>query len=147
MQRIRRILYASDFSKASGRAFTTALTLARSNNAVLTILHVNVPIMPLVPEQVIQSDTWEQLDTEARRWSRRRLARLLKRAKTGGARANTLLMNGDPSQQIVHAARSTRADLVVVGTHGRTGFSKFILGSVAGRVVATASCPVVTVRS
>ena len=147
MQRIRRILYASDFSKASGRAFTTALTLARSNNAVLTILHVNVPIMPLVPEQVIRSDTWEQLDTEARRWSRRRLAGIAKRAKTTGTRANTLLMNGDPSQQIVHAARSTRADLVVVGTHGRTGFSKFILGSVAGRVVATASCPVVTVRS
>ena len=103
---MQRILYASDFSKAS-----------------------------------------DQLDTEARHWSRRRLARLVKRAKTGGARANTLLMNGDPSQQIVHAARSTRADLVVVGTHGRTGFSKFILGSVAGRVVATASCPVVTVRS
>ena len=147
MKRIRRILYATDFSKASRRAFTTALAMAKANNAVLTILHVNVPIMPLVPEQVIRSDTWEKLDTEARRWSRRRLAGIAKRAKTTGTRANTLLMNGDPSQQIVHAARSTRAEMIVVGTHGRTGFSKFMLGSVAGRVVATAPCPVVTVRS
>ena len=49
MKQIRRILYATDFSKASGRAFTTALAMAKSNNAVVTILHVNVPIMPLVP--------------------------------------------------------------------------------------------------
>jgi hypothetical protein len=50
------------------------------------------------------------------------------------------------TQQIVRMARSKRADLIVVGTHGRRGFSKFFLGSVSERVIATASCPFMTVR-
>ncbi len=147
MKRIRRILYASDFSKASRRAFTTAVAMANSNHASLTILHVHVPVVPLMPEQYIESATWERLDTQARRWSQRRLATLAQRAKKAGARATTLLLNGDPTQQIIRAARSKRADLVVVGTHGRRGLSKLFLGSVAERVVGTAPCPVVTVRS
>jgi nucleotide-binding universal stress UspA family protein len=55
-------------------------------------------------------------------------------------------MEGVTHEQITRAARSKRADLVVIGTHGRTGLAKFFLGSVAGRVVSTASCPVLTVR-
>ena len=57
-----------------------------------------------------------------------------------------MMVTGDPAQQIVRMARSKRADLIVVGTHGRRGFSKFFLGSVAERVIATAPCPVMTVR-
>jgi len=56
-------------------------------------------------------------------------------------------VTGDPSAQIVRTARSTRADLIVIGTHGRRGVSKFLLGSVAERVIATAPCPVLTVRT
>jgi nucleotide-binding universal stress UspA family protein len=71
---------------------------------------------------------------------------LVDRAKKAGIRAVGLLLEGDPAQQIVRAARSKRAELLVVGTHGRTGLSKLFVGSVAARVVATASCPVATVR-
>jgi nucleotide-binding universal stress UspA family protein len=56
------------------------------------------------------------------------------------------MVTGDPALQIVRAARSMRADLIVMGTHGRRGVSKFFLGSVAERVIATAPCPVLTVR-
>ena len=147
MPRVRRILFASDFSKASGKAFTTALTLAKANRATLTILHVIVPFMPIVPEQYINTATWEQIDSQARRWSQQQLARLTEKAKKAGIRVVGLLLEGDPAQQITRAARSKRADVLVVGTHGRTGLTKFFVGSVAGRVVATASCPVVTVRS
>ena len=146
MTRIRRILYASDFSTTSRRAFLTAVAMAKSNRATLTILHVYVPIVPLVPEQYIESATWERIDTQARQWGQRQLARLAEKAKKTGVRVTSLLLLGDPAGQIVRAARSKRADLVVVGTHGRTGVSKFFLGSVAERVVATAPCPVVTVR-
>jgi nucleotide-binding universal stress UspA family protein len=55
-------------------------------------------------------------------------------------------VDGIPHERIVRAARSTRADLVVIGTHGRSGFAKVMLGSVASRVVASATCPVLTVR-
>jgi universal stress protein A len=143
---MRRILFASDFSKASGKAFTTAMTMAKANQATLTILHVIVPFVPIVPEQYINTVTWEQIDRQARRWSQRQLVKLVDRAKKAGIRAVGLLLEGDPAQQIVRAARSKRADLLVVGTHGRTGLSKLFVGSVAARVVATASCPVATVR-
>ena len=63
-----------------------------------------------------------------------------------GIRTTALVAEGEPARHIVRTARAKNADLVVVGTHERTGFTKFFLGSVAARVVATAQCPVVTVR-
>jgi universal stress protein A len=144
--RIRRILYASDFSKASGKALTSAINLAKANRAHLTVLHAYVPIVPLVPEQYIASNTWDQVDTETRRWAERQVALLADKARKAGVRASSLMVTGDPAQQIVRMARSKRADLIVMGTHGRRGLSKFFVGSVADRVVATAPCPVMTVR-
>ena len=147
MARIRRILFASDFSPASGKALKTALQLAETHRATLTILHVIVPFSPVGPEPYIDAHTWDEITADARRWSQKQLVRLTQKAKKAGARAVTVLREGDPAREIVRVARSTRADLLVVGTHGRTGLTKFLVGSVAGRVVATASCPVVTVRS
>lgn len=122
------------------------MAMATSNGAGLTILHVIVPIVPLVPEQYLDTATWTRIDAQARRWGYAQLARLAARARKSGLRVTTLLLEGDPAQHIVRASRSTKADLVVMGTHGRKGFSKFFLGSVAERVIATAPCPIVTVR-
>ena len=146
MTRVRRILFASDLSKASAKAFATAVALAKTNRATLTILHVSTPFMPMVPEQYIGGATLDQLNADTRRWAERRLAQLTQKAKTAGVRAIGLVMEGEPAQQVVRAARSKRADLIVVGTHGRTGLNKLFVGSVAQRVVVTAPCPVVTVR-
>ena len=146
MKRIRRVLYASDFSGASRHAFAMALAIAKSLDAKLTILYVIAPLMPTVPEQYVDAVTLDQLDKQARRWSARRLDKLSGAAKKAGVRATTELREGDPVEQIVRAGRSTRADLIVVGTHGRRGLPKFFLGSVAERVVKMAPCPVVTVR-
>jgi nucleotide-binding universal stress UspA family protein len=121
--------------------------MAKANRAALTIVHVIVPFTPIVPEQYLSAETWEQIDNEAKRVSRQQLRRVMARARKAGIRVVGLLQEGDPAQQIIRAARSTRADLLVVGTHGRTGLAKFFVGSVASRVVATAACPVVTVRS
>jgi nucleotide-binding universal stress UspA family protein len=147
MAAVRRILFASDFSKASRKAFTTAVAMAKANRASLTIVHVIVPFAPIVPEQYVDGQTWELIDREARRWSQQRLRALINRAKMAGVRAAGLILEGDPAAQTVRAVRSTRADLLVVGTHGRTGLTRFFVGSVASRLVATASCPVVTVRN
>jgi nucleotide-binding universal stress UspA family protein len=147
MAAVRRILFASDFSKASRKAFTTAVAMAKANRASLTIVHVIVPFAPIVPEQYVDGQTWELIDREARRWSQQRLRALINRAKMAGVRASGLMLEGDPAAQTVRAVRSTRADLLVVGTHGRTGLTRFFVGSVASRLVATASCPVVTVRN
>jgi nucleotide-binding universal stress UspA family protein len=146
MSRIRRVLHASDFSAASRRAFTMAIALAKSVDATLTVVYVIEPLGPTVAQQYVDAVTLDQLDKQARRWTARHLNRLADRAKKAGVRATALVREGDPVEQIVRAARSTRADLIVVGTHGRRGLPKFVLGSVAERVIARAPCPVVTVR-
>lgn len=147
MTRFRRILCASDFSKPAGRAIAAAIDLAKANRARLTIVYAYAPITPLVPEQYIDSLTLSRLDFDTRRWVERQIAGLMRRAKKAGVRAAAAMVTGDPASQIVRTARSTRADLIVLGTHGRRGVSKFLLGSVAERVIATAPCPVLTVRA
>jgi nucleotide-binding universal stress UspA family protein len=84
--------------------------------------------------------------TDIRTDVQRRLGRLVVRRGRGGP-AKGLVLEGIPHDRIVRAARSTRADLIVLGTHGRTGLGRVFLGSVAARVVTLAPCPVLTVRA
>jgi nucleotide-binding universal stress UspA family protein len=147
MAGMRRILFASDFSKASGKAFTSAVSMAKANKATLTVLHVVAPMTPVTPDQYIGPETWQQIEAENKRWTTRKLAELTAKARKAGVRVAVLLADGNPAKHIVRIAKAGRFDLVVIGTHGRTGLAKFFLGSVAGRVVATAPCPVLTVRS
>jgi nucleotide-binding universal stress UspA family protein len=146
VSRIRHVLLGTDFSKASADAFATAVTLSKANKAKLTILHAMAPFSPIMPEQYIGTQTWEEIVLQGREWAERELTTLAKKAKRAGVRAVHLVADGQPARQIVRMARSRSADLIVVGTHGRTGFTRLVLGSVAARVVATAHCPVVTVR-
>jgi nucleotide-binding universal stress UspA family protein len=146
MSRIRRILHPSDFSRASGKAFAKAVEMARANRAELLVVHVLAPAVPLVGDGYVSPKIYEDLEASARAWGQKQLNRLLAKARKAGARAKGMLMEGVPHEQIVRAARSRKAGLIVIGTHGRTGLAKFVLGSVAGRVVAMASCPVMTVR-
>jgi universal stress protein A len=146
MAAIRRILFASDFSKASGKAFTTALEMARSNRTAVTILHVVAPLTPVSPDRHIGPETWQQIEAETTRWAQERLTGLAAKAKKAGVRTEGITVGGNPAKQIVRIAKARRCDLLIIGTHGRTGLARFFLGSVAGRVVATAPCPVLTVR-
>lgn len=143
VRRVRRILYASDFSRASGAAFARAVEMARANRAELLLAHVLTPMAPIVD---VPPKVYEEIAASARAQAQKQLDRLAAEAKKGGIRTRTLLMAGMVHEQIARAARSQRADLVVIGTHGRTGLAKLFLGSVAGRVVSTAPCPVLTVR-
>jgi nucleotide-binding universal stress UspA family protein len=143
---IRRILHPTDFSRASGAAFTRALAEARANKASLVIVHVLSPVIPMAGEGYVSPSVYEQMDTAARAWAQRKMNALLARARTARVRVRGVLLEGVAHEQIVRAARRQRADLVVIGTHGRTGVARFFLGSVAARVTATAPCPVLTVR-
>jgi nucleotide-binding universal stress UspA family protein len=146
MKRIRRVMYATDFSAASRRAFTAAVAIAKSAGSKLTIVHVMEPVMPMVPQQYIDAVTLDQLAKRAQQWSTRQLNKLADDARRAGIKAAPELRRGDPVGQIIRAARSQQADLIVVGTHGRRGLPKFLLGSVAERVLRMAPCAVVTVR-
>jgi nucleotide-binding universal stress UspA family protein len=146
MSRIRRILHPSDFSRASAAAFTKAVELAAANRAELLVVHVLRLVMPMAGEGYVSPAMYQQIETTARAQAQKQLDALVAKAKKARVRAQSLLVMGLPDVQITRLARSRRADLVVIGTHGRTGLAKFFLGSVAGRVVSTAHCPVLTVR-
>lgn len=146
MKRLRRILHPTDFSRASGAAFTRAVSLAKENQAELLLLHVLLPPAPFVEDSFISVKRLQDLEAAVRRGVQRQLAGLLAKAKKSKVRARALVLEGVPYAQITRAARTKRMDLIVMGTHGRTGISKVLLGSIAARVIPLASCPVLTVR-
>ncbi len=146
MAAIRRILHATDFSRASRAAFQRAVELARASRAELTLVHVFTPPLVYAPDGYALPQAYQEMLDSVRSQAQKQLDTLLAKARAAGVRARGLLLEGVPHDRIVRAAKSRRADLVVIGTHGRTGLARLFLGSVAGRVVAAASCPVLTVR-
>jgi len=145
MKPIRHVLCATDLLTTSRNTFDTALTLAKSAGATLTILHV-VAFPIVVPERYLDSMALDRLQTRARAWALKELQKLSVRANRANVETSVLLRNGEPAEEIVRAGRATKAGLVVTGTHGRRGLAGLFLGSVAQRVAASASCPVVIVR-
>jgi len=144
----RAILHATDFSSASRAAFSKAVDMARREHAPLLITHVMSAPMPMTAANgYLPPSTWDALAKGYRKASQKKLDALVRQAKSAGARARGLLLEGTPAADtIVRAARARHAGTIVLGTHGRSGVARFVLGSIASRVVANARCPVVTVR-
>ena len=146
MSRIRRILHPTDFSRASSAAYRRAVDLAKENRADLLIVHVLAPPMPVLADGYVSPKVYDDMAAASRAYGQKHLTALTGTAKRAGARASGLLLEGLPHEKIAQAARSKKADLVVVGTHGRTGMSRLFLGSVASRILNVSPCPVLTVR-
>lgn len=137
---IRRILLPCDFSEFSRRALDHALTLAGWYKAELTAIHVLPPPLPsadFLPQPLYEPALREQVLTELRRF--------LKPAESAGIPVRSTILEGDPVAQIVEQARHLPADLVIMGTHGRSGPRRWVLGSVTEKVLRTSPCPVLTV--
>jgi nucleotide-binding universal stress UspA family protein len=151
MGQYRRILHASDFSRASTGAFRHAVALAREHRATLILVHVVPEVMPLMvtPEigAVSAPETYRMIRASALSEAKASLDRLVVAAGGAGVRARVRVVEGVAHERIVQAARRERVDLIVMGTHGRSGLSRLFLGSVAARVAALAPCPVVTIRA
>jgi len=144
---IRRILHPSDFSPASGAAFKKAIEMAKAGRAELMVVHVVSPVVPMAAgEGYVSPKMYEEIAASTRAWAQKQLDKLLAKAKQAGVRAKGFVLEGSAHEQIARFARSKHTDLLVMGTHGRSGLAKLFLGSVAGRVVAAAPCPVLTVR-
>lgn len=123
------------------------MDLATRTKASLTLVHVMTPVVPMVGEGYISPQAWADLERQMRARGQRELDQHVARARKAGVRATALLLAGTPADRIVRAARSRRADLIVMGTHGRGALAKLFLGSVAQRVIGTTPCPVLTVRA
>lgn len=133
------IIFPTDFSAASAAALPFAATLARQTGAVLQVVHVSEPPLAYVAGDhhfgVVEPNEDEQ---------RRML--LTVKPTDDEVRCEHLLLRGEPAAAICDLAASTNADLIVMGTHGRSGLTRLLLGSVAESVVRHAKCPVLTMR-
>jgi nucleotide-binding universal stress UspA family protein len=142
----RPILHPSDFSAASAPAFRKAVALAKGMRRPLLVVHVMSPVALVVGDVYVPPRVYDDLYRSMERDARRQLDRLLRRARAAGARVSGLLLTGTAHERILGAARGRHAEMIVMGTHGRTGLRGVLLGSVASRVVSQARCPVMTVR-
>ena len=140
----KRVLHPTDFSPAAEPAFRYALDVAKRHGAVLILLHVVEPLSPFADEIYIAVKAAAREAAEAA--ARTHFDALLVRAKAAEVPAADVLRYGRAADEIAAAAATEHADLIVMGTHGRQGLRRLVLGSVAQQVVATAPCPVVTVH-
>jgi nucleotide-binding universal stress UspA family protein len=143
---VRRILCASDLSPASEPAWLMAQRLGRLFGAEVLLLHV-IPPVPIPIEGYFPPGMYQELVTGAWREAEAGLATVVAGVTGPPLKARGRIAEGSPAARIVDIAAEEAADLVVVGTHGRTGLDRVLIGSVADRVVRTASCPVLTVRA
>jgi nucleotide-binding universal stress UspA family protein len=143
MIEIPRILCTVDFSEVSQRAIDYAVALARWYTARMTVLHVYevMPVAPIVPEMV----PGFAVGPELRAGLLRELERFVEPTGADAVPLEFAIEQGQPGMAIVKRAKADDTRLIVLGTHGRSGFERFLLGSVAERVLHRAPCPVLTV--
>ena len=146
MVEIRRILCPVDFSEASRHALRHAVAIAGWYGSQMTALHVYNPVFLPVPPILLAEFPGAALPTETERYQMEEdLRTWLAPAKAAGVQADIEFVEGNPAARILDRATSLPADLIVMGTHGRGGFERLLLGSVAEKVLRKASCPVLTV--
>jgi nucleotide-binding universal stress UspA family protein len=131
-----------DFSRSSENALKYAIKLRRENKIKLVLVHVitdpalNVPIY-------FREKYYRELQKEAEG----RIGRLIKRGKLARRDQRLVLLRGqNPARLIVNHAKKARAAMIIMGSHGRTGLRRLVLGSVAERTVRYAECPVLIVK-
>jgi nucleotide-binding universal stress UspA family protein len=137
----RTILCPSDFSASAQAAFPLAVALARDHGARILVVHVATP-PPFVSygelQRALEQPGGYRSELEGQ-------LRQLHQARSA-ADVEYRVVDGDPAVEIVTLACDTPCDLIVMGTHGRTGLARLLVGSVAERVLRKAPCPVVTVK-
>jgi len=145
--RWRRILVPTDFSGCSDRALGLADWLAKQHGAEVTLLHVSELANGLMLDTTVHPAGYAEPVSVERYLTSHAVVRMNEQAKRVlGKLAATRVAFGPTAATIAEVARQERSDLVVMGTHGRTGFKHLLLGSVAERVVRVAPCPVTVVH-
>ena len=137
MIEIRRILCPVDFSDHSRRALDQAIAIARWYESTVTVLHVfsPAPVVEFDPGPVVYDRDQLLADTKA----------FAEKESAPGITIEALVREGNTATEILEQATGMQADLLVIGTHGRSGFERLLLGSVAEKVLRKVSCPVMTV--
>ena len=145
---LKRILCPTDFSANSQHALEFACALVDQFQADLHVLHVlPVDMIQAMADPYVAYGMPSNLEERMRASAERTLAEIPDSSWAGNQRVVRSLRHGSPFVEIVKYARENNIDLIVLGTHGRSGLSHVLLGSVAENVVRKAGCPVLTVRA
>lgn len=143
MIRFKKILCPVDFFETSSRSVKYAKALAANYQAGVHVLHVVAPVIPAAygaPFSV--TDMTEDLEKEARR-----LLEKFKKSPPAGVPVTTEVALGDIDTEILRSVQKQKADLVVMGTHGRRGFERFVMGSTTERLIRRCPVPLITIGS
>lgn len=143
MIHVKKILYATDFSSYSNQAYFYAVTLAESHGASLVILHVHTPanavsVTPEMAPIIIEEPPG------VRTFWRDQLLQI--KPLNPDIEVQHIMVDGDPADEILRCATDNDVDVIVMGTHGRTGLSRLLMGSVAEKVLHKADCSVLVVK-
>ena len=142
--RFKNILCPVDFFSASNRAFEYAMKLAENYGANLRLLHV---VSPIIPDTYASGSNLADLSVDFQKKSRLQLEKLKARAEKKNIKVSAEVQIGDIDGEIRRAIKNGNADLVVVGTHGRRGFERWVLGSVTERLIRHCPVPLLAIGS
>jgi nucleotide-binding universal stress UspA family protein len=146
MKEIRRILAPTDFSPYSDEGLRYAAFLAERFGAEVLVFHVILPEEMKAKEALpAPSGYADEIYQTTREDTMKHFLQVVGKGQDG-LRVKALVTSGAPFVEIIRKAREERCDLIVMATHGRTGLSHILMGSVAEKVVRMADCPVVTIR-
>jgi len=140
---IKKILIPTDGSDSSMRAADFALKLGKHFESEIIAIYV---IDRVILEEISKIHERHQLEEEIKRKAERCLRYIIKLAEREGLKASSILVEGQPHDQIVRHAESLGADIIVMGSKGRRGMNRILIGSVAERVIEYAPCPVLVIR-
>jgi len=144
MLQLKTILVPVDFSMASERALRYAISLARGDATTVVVLHVyNVPVYNFPDGAILASP---DLATRLSDAAQRQLDNMMDMFADSGVKLQAQLREGVARDEILNAAKDFSADMIVLGTHGRSGIRRALLGSVADRVIRMSEVPVLSVR-
>lgn len=145
MKDFKTILFALDFSQSSDYAFQYALSLARKYQARLLIVHIiNEPVD--LRGFYVPHISFEKLEQEIEEGAKKMMEKFCREQLGDYGNYETFLLPGIPYDEIIKKAEEQSADLIIMGTHGRTGLDHVLFGSTAEKVVRKSAIPVMTIR-
>ena len=139
----KKILYPTDFSEASYQALKAANELAAHFSAELSIVHVVSPVVQTSPDFAPGALALQEMEASAEK----SLQEVVKQRVSKELHVRQIVVLGEAADKIIRMSEEEKVDLIVIATHGQTGWRHLVFGSVAEKVVQLAPCPVLTIRA
>jgi nucleotide-binding universal stress UspA family protein len=143
MEKMKKILVPTDGSDCSLRATTYAINFAKNCNAEIYAIYV---VDTIILKELARAITTKDVEKELKEKGERYLDYVVESAEKEGITAEAILTKGEPHDQIVLFAKTKEIDLIVMGSYGRRGTKRILIGSVTSRVIEYAPCPVLVVK-